>query len=219
MLISSNKKKMKIKSFNDGLLQFGTIKNGYDENGDATVKEFVEKNELFFSFSSIREEDLNKYDTGHKLVLKVETYLTNEIMTNDVVKINDIYYDINHIDPSLNQISQFIYLDSHIEDFKFKIEILSYERLSPLQDPELKHLKTEWCDIVKETSVTKTKTDQINDLAKKIVFAIPYSEDLANNFKDLNNIRLKYKMNLYKVADFNNVDASNDVIELTCEAI
>ena len=210
---------MKIKSFNDGLLQFGTIKNGYDENGDATVKEFVEKNELFFSFSSIREEDLNKYDTGHKLVLKVETYLTNEIMTNDVVKINDIYYDINHIDPSLNQISQFIYLDSHIEDFKFKIEILSYERLSPLQDPELKHLKTEWCDIVKETSVTKTKTDQINDLAKKIVFAIPYSEDLANNFKDLNTIRLKYKMNLYKVADFNNVDASNDVIELTCEAI
>lgn len=219
MVISSNKKKMKIKSFNDGLLQFGTIKNGYDENGDATVKEFVEKNELFFSFSSIREEDLNKYDTGHKLVLKVETYLTNEIMTTDVVKINDIYYDINHIDPSQNQISQFIYLDSHIEDFKFKIEILSYERLSPLQDPELKHLKTEWCDIVKETSVTKTKTDQINDLAKKIVFAIPYSEDLANNFKDLNNIRLKYKMNLYKVADFNNVDASNDVIELTCEAI
>lgn len=61
MVISSNKKKMKIKSFNDGLLQFGTIKNGYDENGDATVKEFVEKNELFFSFSSIREEDLNKY--------------------------------------------------------------------------------------------------------------------------------------------------------------
>lgn len=219
MLISSNKKKMKIKSFNDGLLQFGTIKNGYDENGDATVKEFVEKNELFFSFSSIREEDLNKYDTGHKLVLKVETYLTNEIMTNDVVKINDIYYDINHIDPSLNQISQFIYLDSHIEDFKSKIEILSYERLSPLQDPELTHLKTEWCDVVKETSVTHTKTDQINDLAKKIVFAIPYSEDLANNFKDLNNIRLKYKMNLYKVADFNNVDASNDVIELTCEAI
>lgn len=154
MLISSNKNKMKIKSFNDGLLQFGTIKNGYDENGDATVKEFVEKNELFFSFSSIREEDLNKYDTGHKLVLKVETYLTNEIMTNDVVKINDIYYDINHIDPSLNQISQFIYLDSHIEDFKSKIEILSYERLSPLQDPELTHLKTEWCDVVKETSVT-----------------------------------------------------------------
>lgn len=219
MLISSMKKKMKIKSFNDGLLHFGTIKNGYDENGDATVKEFVEKNELFFSFSSIREEDLNKYDTGHKLVLKVETYLTNEIMTTDVVKINDIYYDINHIDPSQNQISQFIYLDSHIEDFKFKIEILSYERLSPLQDPELKHLKTEWCDIVKETSVTKTKTDQVNDLAKKIVFAIPYSADLANNFKDLNNIRIKYKMNLYKVADFSNVDASNDVIELTCEAI
>lgn len=219
MLISSNKKKMKIKSFNDGLLQFGTIKNGYDENGDATVKEFVEKNELFFSFSSIREEDLNKYDTGHKLVLKLETYLTNEIMTNDVVKINDIYYDINHIDPSLNQISQFIYLDSHIEDFKSKIEILSYERLSPLQDPELTHLKTEWCDVVKETSVTHTKTDQINDLAKKLIFAIPYSENLANNFKDLNNIRIKYKMNLYKVADFNNVDASDSVIELTCEAI
>lgn len=219
MLISSNKKKMKIKSFNDGLLQFGTIKNGYDENGDATVKEFVEKNELFFSFSSIREEDLNKYDTGHKLVLKVETYLTNEIMTTDVVRINDIYYDINHIDPSQNQISQFIYLDSHIEDFKSKIEILSYERVSPLQDPQLKHLKTEWCDIVKETSVTKTKTDQVNDLAKKIVFAIPYSENLANNFKDLNNIRIKYKMNLYKVADFNNVDASDSVIELTCEAI
>lgn len=219
MVISSNKKKMKIKSFNDGLLQFGTIKNGYDENGDATVKEFVEKNELFFSFSSIREEDLNKYDTGHKLVLKVETYLTNEIMTNDVVKINDIYYDINHIDPSLNQISQFIYLDSHIEDFKSKIEILSYERLSPLQDPELTHLKTEWCDVVKETSVTHTKTDQINDLAKKLIFAIPYSENLANNFKDLNNIRIKYKMNLYKVADFNNVDASDSVIELTCEAI
>lgn len=219
MLISSNKKKMKIKSFNDGLLQFGTIKNGYDENGDATVKEFVEKNELFFSFSSIREEDLNKYDTGHKLVLKVETYLTNEIMTNDVVKINDIYYDINHIDPSLNQISQFIYLDSHIEDFKSKIEILSYERLSPLQDPELTHLKTEWCDVIKETSVTHTKTDQINDLAKKIVFAIPYSGYLAINFKNLNNIRIKYKMNLYKVADFNNVDASDSVIELTCEAI
>lgn len=210
---------MKIKSFNDGLLQFGTIKNGYDENGDATVKEFVEKNELFFSFSSIREEDLNKYDTGHKLVLKVETYLTNEIMTTDVVRINDIYYDINHIDPSQNQISQFIYLDSHIEDFKSKIEILSYERVSPLQDPQLKHLKTEWCDLVKETSVTKTKTDQVNDLAKKIVFAIPYSENLANNFKDLNNIRIKYKMNLYKVADFNNVDVSDSVIELTCEAI
>lgn len=219
MLISSNKKKMKIKSFNDGLLQFGTIKNGYDENGDATVKEFVKKNELFFSFSSIREEDLNKYDTGHKLVLKVETYLTHEIMTNDVVKINDIYYDINHIDPSQNQISQFIYLDSHIEDFKYRLEILHYARLSPLEDPVLSHLKTEWCDILKEISVSKTKTDQINDLAKKMIFAIPYSADLANNFKDLNNIRIKYKMNLYKVADFSNVDASNDVIELTCEAI
>ena len=164
---------MKIKSFNDGLLQFGTIKNGYDENGDATVKEFVEKNELFFSFSSIREEDLSKYDSDHRLVSKVETYLTSEITTNDVVRINDIYYDINHIDPSLNQISQFIYLDSHVEDFKFKIEILSYERVSPLQDPQLTHLKTEWCDIVKETSVTKTKTDQVNDLAKKLDIDMP----------------------------------------------
>lgn len=219
MLISSTKKKIKIKSFNDGLLQFGKIKNGYDENGDATVKEFVLKNELFFSFSSIREEDLSKYDSDHRLVSKVETYLTSEITTNDVVRINDTYYDINHIDPSLNQISQFIYLDSHVEDFKFKIEILCYERVSPLQDPQLTHLKTEWCDIVKETSVTQTKTDQINDLTKKVVFAIPYSGYLAINFKNLNNIRIKYKMNLYKVADFNNVDASDSVIELTCEAI
>lgn len=219
MLISSNKKKMKIKSFNDGLLQFGKIKNGYDENGDATVKEFVLKNELFFSFSSIREEDLSKYDSDHRLVSKVETYLTSEITTNDVVRINDTYYDINHIDPSLNQISQFIYLDSHVEDFKFKIEILCYERVSPLQDPQLTHLKTEWCDIVKETSVTQTKTDQINDLTKKVVFAIPYSEDLANNFKKLNNIRLRYKSNLYKCIDFNNLEALDKVIELTCEAI
>lgn len=219
MLISSNKKKMKIKSFNDGLLKFGKIKNCYDENGDATVKEFILKNELFFSFSSIREEDLSKYDSDHRLVSKVETYLTSEITTNDVVMINDTYYDINHIDPSLNQISQFIYLDSHVEDFKFKIEILSYERLSPLQDPQLTHLKTEWCDIVKETSFKNNQVNQTVDLTKKIIFAIPYHADLANNFKKLNNIRVKFNSNLYRVVEFVNVDSLNKIIELTCEAI
>lgn len=219
MLISSNKKKMKIKSFNDGLLKFGKIKNCYDENGDATVKEFILKNELFFSFSSIREEDLSKYDSDHRLVSKVETYLTSEITTNDVVMINDTYYDINHIDPSLNQISQFIYLDSHVEDFKFKIEILSYERLSPLQDPQLTHLKTEWCDIIKETSFKNNQVNQTVDLTKKIIFAIPYHADLANNFKKLNNIRVKFNSNLYRVVEFVNVDSLNKIIELTCEAI
>ena len=58
-----------------------------------------------------------------------------------------------------------------------------------------------------------------DDLTKKVVFAIPYSEDLANNFKKLNNIRLRYKSNIYKCIDFNNLEALDKVIELTCEAI
>ncbi len=218
MLISSKRKK-KIKSFNDGLLEFGEIEKRYDEAGDATIKEFVKKNELFFSFSSIREEDFSKYNEDHRLVLKVETYLNQTIDSTDVVKINDVYYDINHIDPASNQMSQFIYLDSHLEDFKYQLELLTYERISPIQDPIFTHLKTEWCDVIKETSIRNNQVNQTVDLTKKIVFAIPYHVDLANNFKKLNNIRVKFNSNLYRAVEFVNVDSLNKIIELTCEAI
>lgn len=218
MLISSNRKK-KIKSFNDGLLEFGVIEKKYNEAGDATTKEFVKKNELFFSFSSIREEDFSKYNEDHRLVLKVETYLTQTIAPTDVVKINDVYYDINHIDPASNQMSQFIYLDSHLEDLKYQLELLTYERISPIQNPIFNHLKTEWCDIIKETSFKNNQVNQTVDLTKKIIFAIPYHADLANNFKKLNNIRVKFNSNLYRVVEFVNVDSLNKIIELTCEAI
>ena len=40
-----------------------------------------------------------------------------------------------------------------------------------------------------------------------------------DNFKKLNNIRLRYKSNIYKCIDFNNLEALDKVIELTCEAI
>ena len=40
---------IKFDSFNDGIIHFGSYVERYDENGDATVKEFVQSGRLYFA--------------------------------------------------------------------------------------------------------------------------------------------------------------------------
>ncbi len=120
---------IKFDSFNDGIIHFGDYIERYDENGDATVKEFVQSGRLYFALSSIREQDSLKYDSSKKVTMKIKTPYLPFINVNHVIRCNNEYYSITHIDPGVNHHNLFLYLSSYVEPITLSVVMMSITAL------------------------------------------------------------------------------------------
>ncbi|MTN46237.1 phage head closure protein [Turicibacter sanguinis] len=154
-------------SFNDGVIHFGDYMERYDENGDATIKEFVQSGRLYFALSSIREQDALKYDSSQKVTMKIKTPYLPLINSNHVISYNGEYYSITHIDPGINRKSLFLYLSSYIESMRYKVEFLDFIKSSPLEDAKLVHFRTLWCDVSNNKATLTTDADKDSLVGKK----------------------------------------------------
>ena len=209
---------IKFDSFNDGLIYFGDYVEGYDENGDATEKEFVQKGRLFFALSSIREQDTLKYDSSKKVTLKIKTPYLPILNSNHVIRYNEDYYSVTHIDPGINRQSLFIYLSSYVETLRYKVEVLDYIKASPLEDAELRHFRTLWCDVTHNKATSGIEADK-EDFTVKKTFVIRYLSELDNSIQSVGNKRLKYRGKIYKITSTTNSDESDELLEIEAEEI
>lgn len=213
-----NQEKVIFNSYSDGVLQFGCYVEGYDENGDATEKEFVSKGRLFFSFSSIREQDALKYDSSQKVTMKIKTPYLLLINSNHVIRYNGEYYSITHLDPGINRKSLFLYLSSYTETLRYKVEVLDYIKSSALEDAKLSHFRTLWCDVTLDKATSNIEANK-EDLVAKKTFIIRYLRELDNSIQSVGNKRLKYKGKIYKIISTINVEESDELLELEVEEV
>ena len=204
---------IKFDSFNDGIISFGDYIELYDDNGDATIKEFATNGRLYFSLSAIREQDSLKYDSTKKVTLKIKTPYIPLINSNHVVNYNDDYYSITHIEPGINRKNLFIYLSSYIESMRYKVEVLDYAKPSPLEDARLTHYRTLWCDVTSNKASSTQEADK-SDLVAKKTFTIRYLESLDHTINSISNKRLKFKGKTYKILSTTNVDEMDELLVL-----
>lgn len=209
---------IKFDSFNDGIIHFGSYVERYDENGDATVKEFVQSGRLYFVLSSIREQDSLKYDSSKKVTMKIKTPYLSLINSNHVICCNDEYYSITHIDPGVNRQNLFLYLSSYVESMRYKVEVLDYIKPSPLEDAELMHFRTLWCDVTGNKASSVSEADK-SDLIDKKSFTIRYLDVLDHAIYSVVNKRLKFKGKTYKITSTTNVDEMDELLVLEAEEI
>lgn len=209
---------IKFDSFNDGIIHFGDYIERYDENGDATVKEFVQSGRLYFALSSIREQDSLKYDSSKKVTMKIKTPYLPFINVNHVIRCNNEYYSITHIDPGVNHHNLFLYLSSYVECMRYKIEVLDYIKPSPLEDAELRHFRTLWCDVASNKASSVNEADK-STLTDKKSFTIRYLDVLDHAIHSVVNKRLKFKGKTYKVISTTNIDEMNELLVLEAEEI
>lgn len=205
-------------SFNDGVIHFGDYMERYDENGDATIKEFVQSGRLYFALSSIREQDALKYDSSQKVTMKIKTPYLPLINSNHVISYNGEYYSITHIDPGINRKSLFLYLISYIESMRYKVEFLDFIKSSPLEDAKLVHFRTLWCDVSNNKATLTTDADKDSLVGKK-TFIIRYLSDLDHTVQSVVTKRLKYKDKIYKIISTTNINESNELLELEVEEV
>lgn len=209
---------IKFDSFNDGLIHFGSYVERYDDKGDATEKEFVPKGRLFFALSSIREQDALKYDSSKKVTLKLKTPYLQILNSNHVIRYNDEYYSVTHIDPGVNRKSLFIYLSSYVETLRYKVEVLNYIKGSPLEDAKLSHFRTLWCDVTQNKATSSIEADK-EDFTVKKTFVIRYLSELDNSIQSVGNKRLKYRGKIYKITSTTNSDESDELLEIEAEEV
>ena len=205
-------------SFNDGVIHFGDYMERYDENGDATIKEFVQSGRLYFALSSIREQDALKYDSSQKVTMKIKTPYLPLINSNHVISYNGEYYSITHIDPGINRKSLFLYLSSYIESMRYKVEFLDFIKSSPLEDAKLVHFRTLWCDVASNKATLTTNADKDSLVGKK-TFIVRYLSELDHTVQSVVNKRLKYKDKIYKIISTTNINESNELLELEVEEV
>lgn len=213
-----NQKKVTFNSFNDGILHFGDYIEGYDELGDATEKEFVSQGRLFFAFSSIREEDAMKYDSAKKVVLKIKTPYLSVLNSNHVIKYNDQYYQLTHIDSAINRQSLFLYLSSYMDTLRYQVEILDEVKASPLKSPELVHFRTLWCDVISHKTTSVSEANQERFSTKKI-FVIRYLSELDPTIQSISQKFLKYSGQIYRILSVSNQNEANQLLEIEVEVI
>lgn len=209
---------IKFDSFNDGIIHFGDYIERYDEKGDATIKEFIQTGRLYFALSSIREQDSLKYDSSKKVTMKIKTPYLPLINANHVIKYNNEYYSITHIDPGANRQNLFLYLSSYVESMRHKVEVLDYIKPSPLEDAELRHFRTLWCDVTNNKASSVNEADK-SDLVDKKSFTIRYLDLLDHAIHSVVNKRLKFKEKTYKIISTTNVDEMNKLLVLEVEEI
>lgn len=209
---------IKFDSFNDGIIHFGDYVERYDENGDATIKEFVQNGRLYFALSSIREQDSLKYDSSKKVTMKIKTPYLPLINSNHVIRCNNDYYSITHIEPGINRQNLFLYLSSYTESMRYKVEVLEYIKPSPLEDAELRHFRTLWCDVTSDKTSSVTEADK-SDLVDKKSFTIRYLDVLDHVIHSVIDKRLNFKGKTYKIISTTNVDEMDELLVLEVEEI
>lgn len=205
-------------SFNDGIIHFGEYMEQYDENGDATIKEFVRNGRLYFALSSIREQDALKYDSSQKVTMKIKTPYLPLINSNHVICYNGDYYSITHLDPGINRKSLYLYLSSYVETLRYKVEVLDYIKSSALEDAKLVHFRTLWCDVASNKATLTTNADKDSLVGKK-TFIVRYLSELDHTVQSVVNKRLKYKDKIYKIISTVNINESNELLELEVEEV
>lgn len=205
-------------SFNDGVIHFGEYMDQYDENGDATIKEFVRNGRLYFALSSIREQDALKYDSSQKVTMKIKTPYLPLINSNHVICYNGDYYSITHLDPGINRKSLYLYLSSYVETLRYKVEVLDYIKSSALEDAKLVHFRTLWCDVASNKATLTTNADKDSLVGKK-TFIVRYLSELDHTVQSVVNKRLKYKDKIYKIISTVNINESNELLELEVEEV
>lgn len=115
--------KKKFNTYNDGVIIFGVFREVLDKSENIMKKEFIEEGKLFFSYSTIREVDKFKFNTDLKSEIKLKTIKNPILDSNKLIKLDNKYYEIEHIDKSKTELFIFIY------DFVDKMnELIDIER-------------------------------------------------------------------------------------------
>ncbi|MDB8437721.1 phage head closure protein [Turicibacter sanguinis] len=217
-----NQEKIIFNSYTDGVLQFGRYIEGYDDQGNASKKEFVSKGRLFFALSSIREQDQLKYaDTGIKVTLKLKTPFIRNFNPSSVIKLNDSLFSIGYLDSSVDKRNLFLYLTELRDELNEKVEILKLTKISSLKSPELRHVKTVWADIKSYGYKTSSETiaAQVTLPVRKKVIIRYLSWLNPSEAEDLTLYRIRYKGKVYQLLAVDNVEEESKLLELTVEAI
>lgn len=213
-------KKLKVDNYNDGVFYFGIHEESYDASGNALEeKEFIVQDKLFFSYSSIREQDRLKYDnTGTSLKMKLKVRFNTIINSNYVIKLNNEFYCIETMDRDVQGKNLYLYLTELKSNMDKHISIYKKTKKDILQDEEWTLFRTVWGDIKTITSVTNKEVIENGNLKNKLqkLFVIRYLEELDIDFnkKATTDYKIKYKAAYYNIAQINNVEEQDKLFEI-----
>ena len=98
-------------NFNEGKLFYGRIGTKRNDLGKKVGQEFSSSGHLFFDYKSIRQSDIENYQTtDKKLDLKVHTYYIPGVNDSHKVEIDNDLYNVVKIDPSNDRKTMYWYL-------------------------------------------------------------------------------------------------------------
>lgn len=202
-------KKIKFQNYNDGLLLMGNYIDTYDTNGNAMEeKEFIKKGKLFFSLTSIREQDRYNYDTDKiKITLKLKVKYNPVLKSNYIIKIDNKLYKILHLDRDSKKENLYVYLSDYKDNMSKHIDILIREKAaSVLEDDKFILFKKVWGN-----------TESSNE--KERVFTIRYLKALDIGVNSLKSYRISFNNKIYKINSIINKNADNLLLEIKGELL
>lgn len=201
--------KNKFQNYNDGILLFGHYIDTYDTNGNAMEeKEFIKKGKLFFSLTSIREQDRYNYDTDKiKITLKLKVKYNPVLKSNYIIKIDNKLYKILHLDRDSKKENLYVYLSDYKDNMSKHIDILIREKAaSVLEDDKFILFKKVWGN-----------TESSNE--KERVFTIRYLNTLDIGVNSLKSYRIGFNNKIYKINSIINKNADNLLLEIKGELL
>lgn len=201
--------KNKFQNYNDGILLFGNYIDTYDTNGNAMEeKEFNKKGKLFFSLTSIREQDRYNYDTDKiKITLKLKVKYNPVLKSNYIIKIDNKLYKILHLDRDFKKENLYVYLSDYKDNMSKHIDILIREKAaSVLEDDKFILFKKVWGN-----------TESSNE--KERVFTIRYLNTLDIGTNSLKSYRIGFNNKIYKINSIINKNADNLLLEIKGELL
>lgn len=97
--------KVNHETFNDGLLEYGSVTSTKNLKLEKTGSTYTKKGSLYFKQMDAREGDiLLSSNMDFKLDLKVKTHKRNDLSSQDKVRINGVEYDIKYMDKDSNHL-------------------------------------------------------------------------------------------------------------------
>ena len=201
--------KNKFQNYNDGILLFGNYIDTYDTNGNAMEeKEFIRKGKLFFSLTSIREQDRYNYDTDKiKITLKLKVKYNPVLKSNYIIKIDNKLYKILHLDRDFKKENLYVYFSDYKDNMSKHIDILIREKsASVLEDDKFILFKKVWGN-----------TESSNE--KERVFTIRYLNTLDIGTNSLKSYRIGFNNKIYKINSIINKNADNLLLEIKGELL
>lgn len=202
-------KKIKFQNYNDGLLLMGNYIDTYDYKGNAMEeKEFIKKGKLFFSLTSIREQDRYNYDTDKiKITLKLKVKYNPVLKSSYIIKIDNKLYKILHLDRDSKKENLYVYLSDYKDNMSKHIDILIREKAaSTLEDDKFILFKKVWGN-----------TESSNE--KERVFTIRYLNTLDIGTNSLKSYRIGFNNKIYKINSIINKNADNLLLEIKGELL